>query len=58
MEIYSPPRATEVAESIGLRPGWALDLTVKRDDGTPWDLSITENQVQAEKLLDDTAPEL
>ena len=36
-EIYSPPRITTVAESTGLRPGWALDLTVNKPDGTPWD---------------------
>ena len=57
-EIYSPPRITDVAESTGLRPGWALDLTVKSEDGTPWDLPIKENRIRAEKLLDDTAPEL
>ena len=34
-EVYSPPRVIEVAEATGLRPGWALDLTVNRDDGTP-----------------------
>ena len=34
-EVYSPPRVTDVAEATGLRPGWALDLTVDKDDGTP-----------------------
>ena len=34
-EAYSPPRATEVAESIVLRKGWALDFTVNQGDGTP-----------------------
>ena len=57
-EIYSPPRITTVAESTGLRPGWALDLTVNKPDGKPWDLSIKENQVLAEKKLDDETPEL
>ena len=46
-EVYSPPRVTDVAESTGLRAGWALDLTVNKDDGTPWDLSIPENQEAA-----------
>ena len=57
-EIYSPPRITTVAESTGLRPGWALDLTANKPDGTPWDLLVKENQVLAEKKLDDEAPEL
>ena len=49
-EVYSPPRVTEVAEATGLRAGWALDLTVNKDDGTPWDLSIPENQVAGQEI--------
>ena len=26
-EVYSPPRVTTMAEQMGLRAGWALDLT-------------------------------
>jgi hypothetical protein len=44
-EVYSPPRATEVAEGTGLKPGWALDLKKKRENGEPWDLSIPKKQV-------------
>ena len=39
-----------MAEATGLRAGWALDLTVNQDDGSPWDLSIKANQDRARKL--------
>ena len=51
-EVYSPPRVTEVAEATGLRQGWALDLTVNKDDGKPWDLSLPANQAEALKRQD------
>lgn len=57
-EVCSQPRVTEVAESTGLRPGWALDLTVHREDGSPWDLFTLANQVAALKLQEDNVPEL
>ena len=37
-EIYSPPRVSALARRMGLRKGFALDLTVVGpDDGRPWD---------------------
>ena len=48
-EVYSPPRVTEVVEATGLKPGWALDLTVNQDSGEPWDLSVPKNQVAASR---------
>ena len=56
-EVYSPPRVIEVVEATGLRPGWALDLTVNKEDGTPWDLSTKENRDAARKLQEEQAPE-
>ena len=57
-EVYSPPRVTEVAEATGLRAGWALDLTIKKEDGEPWDLSIPHNQVEALRKQEQEAPVL
>ena len=57
-EIYSPPRVTSVAEATGLRAGWALDLTVNQDDGTPLDLSTKSKQDKARKLQQEQAPHL
>ena len=47
-----------MAEATGLRAGWALDLTVDQDDGTPWVLSIKANQDKARKLQQEQAPHL
>ena len=57
-EVYSPPRTTEVAESTGLRKGWALDLAVRQDDVTSWELFTQETQARALKLQQEHAPEL
>ena len=56
-EIYSPPRVTATAAAMGLRPGFALDLTVvDEDDGTPWDFSKPEKRQKATKMLDASKP--
>ena len=35
-EVYSPPRISEMAGEMGLKKGWALDLTTNDpDDGSP-----------------------
>ena len=35
-ELYSPPRVTEMAGTMGMEPGFALDLTKDdEDDGEP-----------------------
>ncbi len=40
-EIYSRPRVTAYATSLGLSPGFALDLAVvDPDDGKPWDFDV------------------
>ena len=36
-ELYSQPRAIRMAENMGLRAGWSLDLTTCDDQGRPWD---------------------
>ena len=51
-EIYSPPRVTALASSMGLRPGFALDLTIKDpDDGLPWDSDNPAKQAKALKKV-------
>ena len=57
-EVYSPPRIADMAAATGLRPGWSLDLTVNKEDGTPWDLSLPHNQGEAMQLMESNAPEL
>ena len=58
-EVYSAPRVTEAAQRHprpGLSPGLALDLTVRDDDGRPWDFNDPEQRRQAEKLIDEKNP--
>ena len=38
-EIYSPPRVTQYAATLGLRPSWTLDITNHDTDGEAWDFS-------------------
>ena len=58
-EIYSPPRVTRYAKllpSLGIGPGFALDLTTVNDKGEPWDFDTKEKQEEAERLLEETQP--
>ena len=54
VEVYSPPRVAKMAESIGLRAGWPLDLITCDEDGRPWNFDQLEMRNRAiHKLLDD-----
>ena len=56
-EVYSPPRITEMARRLGLRGGWALDLTeTDPEDGKPWDLSDPNKRARAKRLVNETKP--
>ena len=35
-EVYSPPKVVEMANKMGLRGGWSLDLTTQDENGRPW----------------------
>ena len=37
-EVYSPPRFCKEAGYMGFRPGFSIDLTVNKSNGTPWDM--------------------
>jgi hypothetical protein len=51
-EIYSPPRVTGLASSLGLIPGMALDLSVvDPDDGKPWDFNDPQKRSKALKRV-------
>ncbi len=55
-EVYSPPRMTAMARTLGLRPGFVADLTLMTDEGEPWDLSIEKNQDKAIELIAEQEP--
>ena len=47
-EVYSPPRITKKAEELGMKAGWALDLTcMDEDDGKPWDFNDEKKRRKA-----------
>jgi hypothetical protein len=64
-EIYSPPRITNMAHkhpNIGIKAGFALDLTTCDDEGNPWDFDKKEqrekanNKVQTENHTSSSVP--
>ena len=60
-EIYSPPRVTKAATvlpRLGKEPGATLDITTSDERDIPWDFTKDEMKRKAEKLLDETKPDL
>ena len=60
-EVYSPPRVTRAATllpGLGIEPGAALDITTCDEHGEPWDFSDPAMRSKAERLIDDTEPDL
>jgi len=55
-EIYSPPRVTKMARQMGLKGGWALDLTTVDEGGEPWDFNLESCRVKAKKLIQTSKP--
>ena len=53
-EIDSPSRVINMARRVGLRAGWALDITTQDDDGRGWDFNQPEMRNRAiRKVLQD-----
>ena len=58
-EVYTPPRVTALAGSLGLSPGFALDMTViDPGDGQPWDSDVAAKREKAEKKVREEKPML
>ena len=58
-EIYSPPRVTKLMRELKSRylvPGFAFDLTVADEDGTPWDFSDPDKREKARRRLREQKP--
>ena len=58
VKVYSLSRVTRMAEQMGLRSGWALDLTTCDDDGRPWDFDELEMRNRAVRKLLKSEPTL
>ena len=50
-EIYSPERTTKVARQMGLRAGWALDLTTADEHGSSLEFDKLEMRNKAVRML-------
>ena len=57
-EIYSPNRFAELAGSVGLRAGFAVDLNIRAPHGGTWDLSRRYDIESLWRLIDKEKPEL
>jgi hypothetical protein len=58
-EVYSPPRVTKLMRELKskyLVPGFAFDLTVLDEDGTPWDFSDPSKREKARRKLREQKP--
>jgi len=57
-EMYSAPRVTAEAKDMGLRPGFAMDLTTVDEEGNPWDFSIKAQRQKARERVEKERPML
>ena len=57
-EIFSPPKVSAQAQLVGLRPGFAIDLEAKREDGEHWGLSKDSQIEDLFTRLDNEKPTL
>ena len=58
-EIYSTPRVTAAAKmlpSLGILPGFALDLTTADEHGHPWDFDLAECREKARRKVIEERP--
>ena len=50
-EVYSPPRVVKMANEMGMRGGWSLDLTTTDEDGLPWDFNSIKMRNRATREI-------
>ena len=50
-KFYSPPRITNMANEMGLRGGWSMDITTQDTDGRAWDFIILEMRNRAARRI-------
>lgn len=60
VEVFSPPRFVASASKFGLVPGFSVDLTTKKPDGSGefWDLNKKEDVAEVWRLLEEEDPYL
>ena len=53
-EIYSPPRITQMARAyphLGIKPGFAMDLTTEDENSNPWDFDNPHQRARAKERI-------
>ena len=56
--IFNPSKFASCATSLGLREGFAVDLTTARANGTMWDLSLEDDRAELRRVQNREQPEL
>ena len=56
--ILNPSKFASCATRLGLREGFAVDLTTARANGTMWDLSLEDDRAELRRVQDRDHPEL
>ena len=57
-ETYGPPRVVTMAEQMGLRANWNLDLTARDENGDAWDCNKASMRNKAARKLIQDKPRL
>ena len=55
-EMFSKPRATQIAKKMGMKSGWSLDKATSDNDGRKWDLTRPQVQRRAIEPIERTRP--
>ena len=56
--MLNPSKFASRATRLGLREGFAVDLTTARANGTMWDLSLEDDKAELRRVQDREQPEL
>ena len=56
--ILNPSKFASCATRLGLRQGFAVDLTTARANGTMWDLSLEDDKAELRRIQNREQPEL
>ena len=56
--ILNPSKFASRATRLGLREGFAVDLTTARSNGTMWDLSLEDDRAELRRVQNREQPEL
>ena len=57
-DVFSPPRTSDMAESMGVGTGWAVGKLIPRKDWERWDLTTPKHQDEVYTVRKDMEPGL